>query len=109
MSIPDWREEPISKKHDRASFDCGEAALNEFLQKHARQSHERGAAKTFAAIANSDGKTILGFYSLCPAALEYAREHLKEEDTMVIVLPDHGTRYLGKIYNDDWMRAQGWL
>ena len=42
-------------------------------------------------------------------ALEYAREHLKEEDTMVIVLPDHGTRYLGKIYNDDWMRAQGWL
>jgi len=42
-------------------------------------------------------------------ALEYAREHLKEDDTMVIVLPDHGTRYLGKIYNDDWMRAQGWL
>jgi cystathionine beta-synthase len=42
-------------------------------------------------------------------ALEYAREHLKEEDTMVIILPDHGTRYLGKIYNDDWMREQGWL
>ena len=42
-------------------------------------------------------------------ALEYAREHLQEDDTMVIVLPDHGTRYLGKIYNDDWMRAQGWL
>ncbi|GAA4362642.1 hypothetical protein GCM10023185_30760 [Hymenobacter saemangeumensis] len=42
-------------------------------------------------------------------ALEYAREHLKEDDTMVIVLPDHGTRYLGKIYNDDWMREQGWL
>ena len=42
-------------------------------------------------------------------ALEYAREHLREGDTMVIILPDHGTRYLGKIYNDDWMRAQGWL
>ena len=42
-------------------------------------------------------------------ALEYAREHLSETDTMVIILPDHGTRYLGKIYNDDWMRAQGWL
>ncbi len=42
-------------------------------------------------------------------ALEYAREHLQEDDTMVIVLPDHGTRYLAKIYNDDWMRAQGWL
>ncbi len=42
-------------------------------------------------------------------ALEYAKEHLQESDTMVIVLPDHGTRYLGKIYNDDWMREQGWL
>ncbi|TGD83173.1 pyridoxal-phosphate dependent enzyme [Hymenobacter wooponensis] len=42
-------------------------------------------------------------------ALEYAKEHLKEDDTMVIILPDHGTRYLGKIYNDDWMREQGWL
>jgi len=42
-------------------------------------------------------------------ALEYAREHLQEDDTMVVILPDHGTRYLAKIYNDDWMRAQGWL
>jgi len=42
-------------------------------------------------------------------ALEYAKEHLKEEDTMVIILPDHGTRYLGKVYNDDWMRNHGFL
>lgn len=42
-------------------------------------------------------------------ALEYARQHLQEDDTMVVILPDHGTRYLGKIYNDDWMREQGWL
>ena len=42
-------------------------------------------------------------------ALEYAREHLTADDTMVIVLPDHGTRYLGKVYNDDWMREQGWM
>ena len=73
MSLPDWREEAISKKHDRASFDCGDSALNDFLQRHARQSHEKGAAKTFLAVSKSDGKTILGFYSLCPASLEYAR------------------------------------
>jgi len=42
-------------------------------------------------------------------ALEYAEEHLKEDDIMVIILPDHGTRYLGKIYNDDWMRDHGFL
>ena len=42
-------------------------------------------------------------------ALEYAREHLTEKDTMVIILPDHGTRYLNKIYNDDWMKSHGYL
>ena len=73
MSLPDWREEPITKKHDRAAFDCGEPALNEFLQRHARQSHDKGVAKTFLAVSKSDGKTILGFYSLCPASLEYSR------------------------------------
>lgn len=42
-------------------------------------------------------------------ALEYAKENLKEGDVMVIILPDHGTRYLGKIYNDDWMRNHGFM
>ncbi|MEQ9426506.1 MAG: cystathionine beta-synthase [Cyclobacteriaceae bacterium] len=42
-------------------------------------------------------------------ALEYAKENLKEEDVMVIILPDHGTRYLAKIYNDNWMRDHGYL
>ena len=42
-------------------------------------------------------------------ALEYAKEHLKEDDVMVVILPDHGTRYLGKVYNDDWMKDHGFL
>lgn len=40
-------------------------------------------------------------------ALEYAEENLKEDDVMVIIMPDHGTRYLGKIYNDNWMKDHG--
>ena len=42
-------------------------------------------------------------------ALEYAKEHLREDDVMVIILPDHGTRYLNKIYNDEWMKNHGFL
>ena len=68
-----WHEESIGKRHDRAAFDCGEDAMNQFLQRHARQNHELGAAKTFLAIGDSDNKTILGFYSLSPAAVAYAR------------------------------------
>lgn len=73
MTIPAWHEEPISRKHDRKAFDCGDADLNDFLQRYARRSHEQGGAKTFLAIDDADGKTILGFYSLAPASLTYAR------------------------------------
>jgi cystathionine beta-synthase len=55
---------------------------------------------------------IFGGWS-CGSALhgsmEYAREHLKKEDVMVVLLPDHGTRYLGKVYNDMWMKDHGFL
>jgi len=72
MSLPDWHEEPISKSHDRKSFDCGEASMNEFFQRFARQSHESGAAKTFLAVESVHSMSILGFYSLAPGALAYA-------------------------------------
>jgi GNAT superfamily N-acetyltransferase len=68
-----WHEEPINKKHDRESFDCGEQALNEFLRRYARKSHELGGAKTFLAIDDADKKTILGYYSLSPASIDYSR------------------------------------
>ena len=42
-------------------------------------------------------------------ALEYARDNLKKDDVMVIILPDHGTRYLAKVYNDDWMKDHGFF
>jgi GNAT superfamily N-acetyltransferase len=73
MSLTAWHEEPIAKRHDREAFDCGEEALNEFLRRYARKSHELGGAKTFLAIDDADGKTVLGYYSLSPASVEYAR------------------------------------
>lgn len=42
-------------------------------------------------------------------ALEYARTNLKQDDMMVVLLPDHGTRYLNKVYNDNWMKDHGFL
>lgn len=65
-------EEAIRKSHNREAFDCGEEALNEFLRRHARKSHELGGAKTFLVVSDSD-ESIFGFYSLSPASVEYAR------------------------------------
>ena len=42
--------------------------------------------------------------------LEYiGQNNLTEKDVLVVLLADHGSRYLGKLYNDDWMRAQGYI
>jgi len=68
-----WLEEPIRKHHNRELFECGEAELNELLRRYARKAHEMGGAKTFLAIDDEDNQTILGFYSLCPASIAYAR------------------------------------
>ena len=43
-------------------------------------------------------------------AMSYAREHgLDHRAMMVIILPDSGSRYLSKVFNDDWMRENGFL
>jgi len=73
MPSLDWREEPISRQHVRQAFDCGVPELNEYLQRYARQNHESGGAKTFVAVQPNDPKRVLGYYTLSPGAIEFAR------------------------------------
>ncbi len=68
-----WQEVPLARTHDRKAFDCGEPTLNEYLQRFARQNHESGGAKTFIAVEASAPTTILGYYTLSPASIDYAR------------------------------------
>ena len=68
-----WEEAPLAKSHDRAAFDCGDPDLNLYLQKYARQNHESRGAKCFVAAPAAAPARILGFYTLSPASLEYAR------------------------------------
>lgn len=69
----DWREEPISRQHGRRAFDCGVPELNEYLQRYARQNHASGGAKTFVAVPPNDPQRVLGYYTLSPGAIEFAR------------------------------------
>jgi GNAT superfamily N-acetyltransferase len=73
MTALAWIEAALTKEHDRATFDCGDSDLNVYLQRYARQNHESGGAKCFVAVAAQAPKRILGFYTLSPASVEYAR------------------------------------
>jgi cystathionine beta-synthase len=50
---------------------------------------------------NSAGAAMAGVLQLA--------DRFGKGDVVVVVLHDHGTRYLGKMFNDDWMRARGFL
>lgn len=43
------------------------------------------------------------------AGLLQMKDQLTEKDVVVLIFHDHGSRYVGKIYNDDWMRERGFL
>ena len=52
-------------------------------------------------VGNSAGSAIKGLLQL--------KEELTENDVVVVLFHDHGSRYVGKIFNDDWMRERGFL
>ncbi len=44
------------------------------------------------------------------ATMQYAEQDYFDKDSMVVmILPDHGSRYMEKIYCDEWMRDQGFF
>lgn len=50
---------------------------------------------------NSTGSAVAGVLQM--------KDRFKEGDVVVIIFPDHGSRYMGKMYNDDWLRDRGFL
>ena len=52
-------------------------------------------------VGNSAGAAIKGLIQL--------KDQLKEDDVVVVLFHDHGSRYVGKMFNDDWMRERGFL
>lgn len=73
MAGLNWREDPIGRQHDRKFFDCGVPELNEHLERYARQNHRSGGTKTFVAVDPETPKRILGYYTLSPGAIAFAR------------------------------------
>ena len=50
---------------------------------------------------NSAGSAMAGLIQLA--------DRFKKGETVVVIFHDHGTRYLGKMYNPDWMREKGFI
>ena len=42
-------------------------------------------------------------------AINQLKDNLSKDDVVVVIFHDHGTRYVGKLFNNDWMKQQGFL
>lgn len=52
-------------------------------------------------VGNSAGSAVAGLLQF--------KDQLKPEDVVVVIFHDHGSRYMGKMYNEDWLRERGFL
>jgi GNAT superfamily N-acetyltransferase len=61
----------LQSHHDRKDFDCGEAPLNDFLQRFARQQGDKDFSRTYVA-TEAEQSRILGFYAISSASIDFA-------------------------------------
>jgi len=76
---------------------------------HFEKVTDKDGALMARKIAREEGM-LLGYSAgSAVAGLWQMRAELNEKDVVVVIIHDHGSRYVGKIYNDDWMRERGFL
>ncbi len=76
---------------------------------HFEKVTDEDAAKMTRRIPREEGIFAGNSAGSAMAGLIQMKDRFKEGDVVVVIFHDHGTRYLGKMFNDDWMKMKGWL
>ena len=64
---PTTRAVPLTKDHDKSTFNCGNLPLNDYLHKYALQNQSGGAVRTYVALRDD---RVVAYYSVAPAAVQ---------------------------------------
>jgi len=76
---------------------------------HFEKVTDEDAAKMTRRIPKEEGIFVGNSAGSAMAGLMQMKDRFKEGDVVVVIFHDHGTRYLGKMFNDDWMKMKGWM
>ncbi len=110
-------------------FDTGELDMGEvhpyisegFGEDFLPENYDRNAIDHFEKVTDKDGAVmarritreegIFVGYSAGSviAGLRQLKDKLKKDDVVVVIFHDHGSRYVAKVYNDEWMLDRGFL
>jgi len=70
---------------------------------------DKDAAIMTREISRKEGIFVGNSAGAAMAGLMQLKDRLGKDDVVVVIFHDHGTRYLAKMFNDDWMRDRGFL
>src|SRR5438132_1596258 len=111
-----YKETGIFDKHEIYPY-ITEGIGEDFLPKnvdfdvvdHFEKVTDKDAAIMTRRIAREEGIFAGNSAGSAMAGLLQLKDHFNEDDVIVVIFHDHGSRYLGKMFNDDWMREKGFL
>ena len=76
---------------------------------HFEQVTDKDGAIMARRLAREEGLFCGYSAGSCLQGLMQLKDRLKKDDLVVCVFHDHGSRYVGKVYNDQWMMERGFL
>src|SRR5438876_6626723 len=111
-----YKETGIFDKHEIYPY-ITEGIGEDFLPKnvdfdvvdHFEKVTDKDAAIMTRRIAREEGIFAGNSAGSAMAGLLQLKDHFREDDVIVVIFHDHGSRYLGKMFNDDWMREKGFF
>jgi cystathionine beta-synthase len=111
-----FKETGIFDKHEIYPY-ITEGIGEDFLPKnvdfavidHFEKVTDKDAALMTRRLAREEGIFAGNSAGSAMAGLLQLKEHFTKNDIVVVIVHDHGSRYLGKMFNDDWMREKGFI
>ncbi len=111
-----YKETGVFDKHEIYPY-ITEGIGEDFLPKnvdfsvidHFEKVTDKDAAVMTRRIAREEGIFAGNSAGSAMAGLLQLRDRFTDDDVIVVIFHDHGSRYLGKMFNDDWMREKGFL
>ncbi|MBD3637691.1 MAG: pyridoxal-phosphate dependent enzyme [Crocinitomicaceae bacterium] len=76
---------------------------------HFEKVTDRDAAIYTRKLAREEGIFVGNSAGAAIAGILQMKDRFKKGDVVVVLFHDHGSRYVGKMFNDDWMRERGFL
>jgi len=103
VPAPEWRIEPLERRHDRGRFSCGDESLDAFLKRFARANARQNTARTFVLVEPGETR-VWGYYALSMTSIDGGELPEGERRGLPRVVP---AALIGRFAVDEELQGRG--